>query len=113
MALIDMKRTKKETRDSQPKAVPAKEEYPWGLQITLETEELKRLGVTAGNFKPKESIPLSCTAKVTGVSASANEEGKNNESVSLQIIKLDIGERKTNIVSQYQQEKNKMGGVLD
>ena len=113
MALIDMKRTKKEVKADKPETISTvKEEYPWGLQITLDKEELKRLGVTAGSFKPKEFINFSAIAKVTRVSVSANETGKDDESVSLQITKLDIGEKKTNLVSQYQQEKNKIGGVL-
>ena len=67
--------------------------YPFGLQITLDDEELDKLGI---DTLPKVGSSLQLTAKVTvsrgSESASQNEEGKADKqrSLGLQITHLAL-----------------------
>jgi len=91
MPLVSMKRTKSMTSKESPilggGAEPEEDQFPWGLCIALEEEELDKL---KAGFKIGESISLIAVAKVTSVSEEAEPEP--NRSVTLQITSLGVGE---------------------
>ena len=64
-------------------------EYPWGLCIRLEADELGKLGITD---LPKVGTEVSFTAvaKVTSVSQSASEARDEETTVALQITAMQI-----------------------
>jgi hypothetical protein len=98
MTMIDMKNPppKKEEKEKglAVPTMPYGEEYPYGLRITLQTEQLEKLGLTAQSFNLGETGNLSAQYKVIETRENASvERGKKrkNMTVELQVIKLDIG----------------------
>jgi hypothetical protein len=66
-----------------------KPRYPWGLQLTLENDQLQALGISA---LPKvgETMTLQATVKVTGCNESEREGEEPARSISLQITDLGL-----------------------
>lgn len=95
MALKDMKRTKadekarKEKYDT-PCSVGAGDEYPWSLRLTLNEEELSKLGIKS---LPKAGAKMSLSAEVSVISVRQSErmKGRDERSIELQITKMDLG----------------------
>lgn len=69
----------------------SQEEYPWGLRITLNNEELLKLGIDVTSFTVGETIGLTAKAKVTDLSSSEDDHGAR-QNISLQITSLAISE---------------------
>lgn len=95
--LVSMKRSVKDKRKDMGSCAPIEciaPDYPWGLVLRLESDELDKLGLKE---LPKvgTEMPMSITVRVTSVSQSASDNGgkKTDEerSVSLQITAIGIG----------------------
>lgn len=121
--LVDMKYTKAEAKAeaqeySNPSTGP---EYPWGLQIRLEDEELSKLGIKA---LPEIGAEFHFTVVATVQSASQTQmaSGKTDRCVSLQITMLGVdlkesaeeekGEKSTPKSEAAETRKPAKGGVL-
>jgi hypothetical protein len=69
--------------------------YPYGLRLSLETPELKKLRKSADSFKVGDVIDITARGKVITIrknlSSTSNDD---HESVEIQIVKLDIGMEK-------------------
>ena len=93
MELADMAYTKAETKEQKTEAklgYPGeRSRYPWGLQIRLEDEELKKLGV--GELPAVGAdIQMAIQVEVTGVNESRMADGKEERCVTLQITRMGI-----------------------
>jgi len=66
-----------------------KPRYPWGLQLSLENEQLQAMGISA---MPKvgETMTLQATVKITRCSEEEREGAEANRSISLQITDLGL-----------------------
>jgi hypothetical protein len=62
--------------------------YPWGLCITLEKEQLDKLGLSE-NPKTDTVFTITAKAEVTSVSANQTQEGERR-SITLQITDLAL-----------------------
>lgn len=62
-------------------------EYPYGLQITLNQDVLKKLGLRAADFNVGDGVCLECKADVIAIRASAGRH-METECVELQITDL-------------------------
>lgn len=94
MKLRSMKRKVEEgvsCCDGPPVVSESKEEYPWGLRITLNNEELLKLGIDVTSFTVGETVGLTAKAKVTDLSSSEDDHG-TRQNISLQITSLAISE---------------------
>jgi hypothetical protein len=91
--MIDMK-NKVERPDSALVAPEMTEEYPYGLRISLRTEELTKLGITT---LPAVGVEMKLVASVRVVSTGQNEyqDGDVNRHVELQIEQMELGTGKT------------------
>ena len=91
--LTDMKITKKERKKmDEPCSVgcgPSGDRYPYGLELRLDDESMKKLGIEL----PAVGKEISVTAKATVNEASAREstDGGKRLSCTLQITKLKVG----------------------
>lgn len=88
MTLINLKYTKAEAK-AEVEGYKDGPEYPWGLQIRLEDDELNKLGIktmpeVGGEFH------LQVVAKITGVNESTMADGKYERCVNLQITMMGI-----------------------
>lgn len=94
MKLVDLKRTKDElkadAKDWNVASPAGQPQYPWGLQIRLEREELDKLGVTEPP-RVNTRLTLTVVAEVTGVSETRMANGKEDCVVTLQIEQIGMG----------------------
>ncbi|MDF7242957.1 capsid staple protein [Proteus mirabilis] len=87
MKLTNLK-TSTETYENTKGEKETREEYPYGLRISLENDTIEKLDVSIPDVG--ESIELSAVAKI--LSKSINErEGKKSVYVELQITDLALG----------------------
>lgn len=92
MAMINMKQ-KPEVEEKPGEIEMDEPMYPYGLCISLDKEQLDKLGITA---LPQVGAQMTIMAKAYVKSTSAYEtQGGKDMSVSLQITDLEIGASKT------------------
>ena len=85
--LVDMKLTKKEAKDNE--VAPESPRYPYGIQISLDDEELKKLNFDSLPDVGDEFIVVG-VGPVTSVRQSEREAG-SDRSISIQLQKLEVG----------------------
>lgn len=86
--LTDMKRSKKEKGDDCPEvSCDSQEDYPYGLRIHLEDDEISKLNIPMPEIG--STMVLVANIKVTSVSERADEDGENR-SVGLQITEMEL-----------------------
>lgn len=69
--------------------------YPYGLRLSLETPELKKLRKSADSFNIGDVIDITAKGKVINIRKNLSSTGdSDSESVEMQIVKLDIGSGK-------------------
>jgi hypothetical protein len=93
MSLTSMKRSMKERKLNKgdvPMSTVLGEKYPWGLQITLEKESLKKLGLSADSFDIDAPVFITAKTEVTSISKNEAIDGESRESVGLQIVAMDV-----------------------
>ena len=66
------------------------EKYPYGLQLDLSTEALKKLGKSSDEYTVGEQMAVVGMAKVTSTSKRENRHGDNQQSVGIQITDIKI-----------------------
>ena len=111
MKLIDMTREKpkKNKTDTVAKSPePYYEKYPYCLRLTLQKEELDKLGLKPTDFKVGSTIDLSAQAEVFTVREVQHVKensgyDQDSKSVELQITKLSLGKMNENKSSKHDQ----------
>lgn len=90
MDLVNMKMAPEKKEELKPTAMTDQPEYPWGLQIRLNTEDIKKLGLKE---LPAIKSEMIVTAKVyvCDVSEHESESGKN-QNLGLQITDMSLGD---------------------
>lgn len=93
--LVSMKRTKDDKRGDQMDTAPAEAiepDYPWGLVLHLDKDELAKLGL---KDLPKVGAKVMIQAKVTvtrvSQEASSDRGGEERRSVDLQVTDMALG----------------------
>lgn len=121
--LVDLKYTKAEAKEANDYSTPKDggPEYPWGLTIRLEDDELKKLGIedlpdVGGEFH------LQIIAKVQSASMTSMADGKTDRCVNLQITMMGVeleesaadekGEKESPKSEAAETKKAARGGVL-
>lgn len=93
MGLTSMKLPEKTEKKSFPEVWRNSDKYPYGLKITLDKAILKKLGLTAKDFKSGETVTLEAVAQVYETSDRTSIESGDNQSVSLQITKMGVSKQ--------------------
>lgn len=71
-----------------------KDQYPWGLRITLDNESLQRLGLNAKSLPSVgDSVSIMAMANVCSVSTRTTDHGEDNY-VELQITDIGLAPQK-------------------
>ena len=90
--LISMKRSEKDKREDAGEAAPMEAiapDYPWGLCLHLDKDELDKLGITE---LPEVGTNMSLEAKITvtrvSQSASSGPEAEEYTSIDLQVTDM-------------------------
>jgi hypothetical protein len=84
MSMVSMKMSKKEMKAETEPSLANENPYPYGLRISLDTDELEKLGITVKNL-PKVGDAMSITATGCIVSVSEDETAGNGYRCSVQI----------------------------
>lgn len=86
MALVNMRSSAEEAAEI---ASPEAPEYPYGLRISLNDDDMEKLGLTQ---LPAVGTKMTVTAQVEVCSASAysDKDGEPEMSVSLQITDMEL-----------------------
>ena len=86
-----IRKPKKTKRSTTPElSYDQQERYPYGLQVSLESEELKKLGLDVKDYEVQEKIKLVCRAEVTGLHSNKNEPNEDRQSMHIQITDIEI-----------------------
>jgi hypothetical protein len=90
MKMVNMKMSRKETEKTAPPAGVATEgpEYPYGLCLNLEREQIDKLGL--GTPKAGSKMMLHAAVEVKSVTVTDEKGGKGYKSLSLQITDLAL-----------------------
>ena len=94
MKLTSMKLAPKKKEDTSDKCCSpvcdsAQDEFPWGLQINLETEQIKKLG-GMDDFDIDEKVTIQAIGSITKIEAEKRQGGKDRNSVRIQIESIAI-----------------------
>ena len=86
-AMVSMKRDRKEKKEAEVAPSKNYDDYPYGLSMSLEHDSLNKLGIKK---LPKvgKKVKLRLHAKVTRVSDSQSEDGRQDRSVHLQVTHM-------------------------
>ena len=89
MALVSMKKSKPFPGNAEQPILSSSEQddYPYGLQVNLEDEELQKLGNL--RMAPGQEIIMKGICRVVSVSQQPDDDSKR--SASLQIVSLQLG----------------------
>lgn len=94
MAMINLKRSEKEIKKMEggkEVSIMSHDKYPWGLEISLETEVLDKLGLSAADVTVKQPFNITAKALVESVSMNQNlGREKMNQSIRLQITDMEL-----------------------
>lgn len=100
MPLIDLKQSAEEAKEDSMSMPGDGSRYPYGLNITLNDEVLTKLGfkgpVTVGT-----AITFTASAKICSTSQHEDAEGEPENSMSLQITAMEIGEEEDDFTGMY------------
>lgn len=113
MAMVSLKRKKKKAGDKAEVARMPREEYSWSLRITLETEELRKLGKTVNDFQIGGKIGFAAQGEIRELVKREKSEGDygSKERVEIQITDINLGTNpKPSKFQQFQKESNKGPG---
>ena len=82
---------KKNNGPDQPVSMgdDTREKYPWGLEIRLENESIKKLGIDISNFTVGQPVRVSCVATVNEIRQNQTTKSTNS-TMTLQITKMEI-----------------------
>lgn len=86
MKMVDMKQTV-ESEKSTMLAQETRDEYPWGLRISLNNETLAKLGITELPAIDSE-FKLVALACVVSVSQNESSDGEPHRNIDLQIEQM-------------------------
>jgi len=90
--MVDMKLTPKEVKEEKKEMSVCGQNpppYPWGLCIRLEKEELDKLKL-AKLPNVGDEFHIMAVGRVTSVSSSLRDQRDDEQTVSIQIVSLDL-----------------------
>ena len=91
--MIDMKLAKEKAKKMAsccPEPAGKGPRYPYGLELNLEKDQLKKLGISTKGRKVGEKGNIVAEYEVTRLSETQNQSGEDSQSMALQITKLKI-----------------------
>lgn len=87
MKLISMKYTPAEQKEETAElSAPEASKYPWGLELCLDDEQLKKLNLSS----PQGEYTLLAKVKVTRTSSNTDDKGESESSANMQITEMAL-----------------------
>ena len=114
MNLVDMKRPKKSKEETakMPEMAGESDRYPYGLRLTLEKEELEKLGLNPNEVSVGTACTIQAEGKIEEI-AMRETTGKDmgRRSISIQIVKMVVSGGKKGKFQEYSEKKKAGPGV--
>ena len=85
-----MKRPKEKAKEAIE--APNEEQYPWGLRISLDDDELKKI-TSLKDIEAGTKVSIEGIGKVVSVTVNDTEKEGKNRSVSIQIQQIAIADQ--------------------
>ncbi|MBF8258368.1 MAG: bbp20 [Actinobacteria bacterium] len=86
--MVSMKMSKKETEKATEPIPSEGPEYPYGLCLNLEKEQIEKLGL--GTPKAGSTLMLHAMVEVKSITVTDEKDGKGYKSLSLQITDMAL-----------------------
>jgi ribosomal protein L21E len=92
MELVDMKLPKRTKEELKKEFGPCtidggQEEYPWGLQLRFETEQIAKIP-SLTDYKVGDKVSIQAEAVITSIQMSERQGGKESHTVEMQIHQI-------------------------
>jgi hypothetical protein len=87
--MIDLKNTKKQKKEINEAPSSEESRYPWGTRLRFEKPQLDKMDVLK-KADAGDKVKITAIGKVIEVSSSASENGRDHQSVEIQIQKIEI-----------------------
>jgi len=94
MKSLKMSKPKKVLREKMAVQAAEQPEYPWGLELDLDSDTIKKLGIDFKNQTVGDSVHFTAKAKITRMSENQDIVGGGNRSLGLQITSMGWGKEK-------------------
>ena len=91
--MIDMKLAKEKAKKMATGCEPSVGKgprYPYGLELNLEKDQLKKLGLSTKGRKVGEKGTIVAEYEISSISERQQQSGEDSQNMSLQITKLKI-----------------------
>lgn len=93
MKLVNMKLPKKKKKTDLEVAAPSQsEEYPYGLRLSFQEDEIKKLGLNLKKLKVEDAFSITGEAKVVEISQTESKN-INNKRLELQITAIALSNK--------------------
>jgi len=110
--MVDMQMSKGERMGDGPKVQRGtdnpksnKPEYPYGLRLDLNNEELDKLGIDLADFNQGDEVMIVASCSVVGKSESVSDFDKDvRQSLTLQVEKIGFGDEEADDGTEGEEE---------
>ncbi|MCK4787651.1 MAG: hypothetical protein KAV87_28105 [Desulfobacteraceae bacterium] len=94
MKMRDMKRVADECCVTEmPRKKKKTKEYPWSMNVNLQTEDMKTLDIDVSEMKTGDKMYLHAEVEVTSLEVS-ERDGKKRQSMTIQMQQMDLVPKK-------------------
>lgn len=81
---------KERKKEYDPKDISNEPKYPYGLEMYLNDQIIKKLGMKSDDFRGGKTMTLTATVKVSGVNIREEADNEEKTTVNLQITDMEI-----------------------
>ena len=91
MEMTDLKLSKKNTKGMEmPTAIGERDQYPYGVRITLDEEQLAKMGDLFEDANVDEEVTITGKGCFVSKRSDQNQGGKKNRGLSIQIKQINV-----------------------
>lgn len=120
MKMVDMKRKKKKSKGNMKDTAASlnDEMYPYGLRVSLQRDEIKKLGIDLKNLDVGQKATLMATVEVSEIAEhKSSNMDEYSKRVELQITEMNVSfgkmKKKSTKFADYNANKDVMGGMAE
>ena len=81
---------KERKKEYSPADISNEPKYPYGLELNLNDQIIKKLGMKSEDFRGGKILTLTATVKVTGVNIREEADNDEKTNVNVQITEMEI-----------------------
>ncbi len=91
MEMVDLKMPKSKPESMKSVGMPMeRDQYPYGTRITLDEEQLAKMGDLFENANVDEEVTITATGCFSSKRSDQTQGGKKNRGLSIQIKKINV-----------------------